>query len=399
MTAIFNAAMKYENRWCDFMGYFNPYIDPFKYHLSSAVPAFDKKAHKQYLDHNFVYDKLWIVKSQNLPCGKLEDLFSEENNEPEEDSIVYPIFIKPRWGHLSASSKNCFKIQTTADLAPYKDYKEMMWSGFIDAKEGMTDYILLNGNIMHQITYIYSDKQHGFTDEWKFVSAESTPPEHITAWVEKHLRRFTGIVNVQHRGGKIIEVGLRLARGGAYVIAAQCPALIANINNIVTKQFWDFSLQNKLEFKPFYVFKCFTILPIVYIFPQRLLDVLVRAQTTRPFYEYYFEPAGKEGMVFLQFMADDLQQGLTIKRRIELLFNLTQLFFYLIIISTGICAIVGKCRWIYIFGAVLLWLTRYLNPVTANYNLYKAQKQLIFGDGPQTKRASPQEIETFQEDS
>lgn len=398
MTAIFNAALNYENRWCDFMGYFNPYIDPFKYHLSDSIPSFDKIAYERYRDHNFVYDKLWIVKSQNLPGGKLEDLFNSKTGKAD---TVYPIFIKPRWGHLSASSKNCFKIKTVEELAPFRNYKEMMWSGFLDAKEGMTDYIFLNGKIMHQITYIYSDKQHGFTDEWKFVSPDSTPPEHITAWVEKYLKRFTGIVNVQHRGGKIIEVGLRLARGGAYVIATQCPGLIANINNVVLNHFWDFSRQDKLSFKPFYVFKCFTTLPILYLFPQKILDALIRSQTKRPFYEYYFEPAGKEGMVFLQFMSDDLPAGLKIKNRIELLFNSAQLFCYFIIIVFLFLIISLKqtwYKWLIIFSIGLLWLTRYLNPITANYNLYKAQKQLIFGDGPQSNQDDPQEIETFQEE-
>ena len=33
-----------------------------------------------------------------------------------------------------------------------------MWSEFIDAKEQMTDYFLINGQIVHQITYIYLDQ-------------------------------------------------------------------------------------------------------------------------------------------------------------------------------------------------------------------------------------------------
>ena len=68
------------------------------------MPIFDGKAYKRYPQHNFVYDKLWIAKSQGLKGGKLENLRGKEK------TMTYPIFIKPRWGHLSASSKNCFKI-------------------------------------------------------------------------------------------------------------------------------------------------------------------------------------------------------------------------------------------------------------------------------------------------
>ena len=37
---------------------------------------------------------------------------------------------------------------------------------------------------------------------------------------------FSGICNVQYRGDKIIEVGLRLARGGAYIYSTQNYKLI-----------------------------------------------------------------------------------------------------------------------------------------------------------------------------
>ena len=123
----------------------------------------------------------------------------------------------------------------------------MMWSDFIDGREGMTDYILLNGNIMHQITYVYSDKQNGFTEEWKLISPQSKPPTNITEWVKDHMRNFTGIVNMQYRNDKIIEVSLRFARGGAYLINTDNKALLENIHNVVAKNFWNFSLQNQMD--------------------------------------------------------------------------------------------------------------------------------------------------------
>jgi hypothetical protein len=81
------------------------------------------------------------------------------------------------------------KISNAQELKKYIDYPHMMWSEFIDAKEGMTDYIMLNGKIVHQITYIYSEKQNGFTDEWKYISSESKPMLRITpitcSWYNK----------------------------------------------------------------------------------------------------------------------------------------------------------------------------------------------------------------------
>ena len=278
MSTIINKLLQYEQTWCKIMGYFNPYIDPFKYHLTSNMPVFDGKAYEKYPEHKFVYDKLWIIKSQGLMGGKLKDV------RGKEDKYAYPMFIKPRWGHLSASSKNCFKINNASELKKYSHFEHMIWSEFIDANEGMTDYVLLNGKIVHQITYIYSDKQNGFTDDWKYISSTSKPPTNITEWVNRHMTNYTGIVNVQYRDTKIIEIGLRLARAGAYILSTQNGHLIKNINRIFDKQSWDFSLQNKLNFKPFYVFKCYTTLPIVYLFPQKVLDYLVKGHTHQTFY-------------------------------------------------------------------------------------------------------------------
>ena len=154
MSEFFKLLLPYEEQWCSTMGYFNPYKDRFHTRLSGKMPFFDNECYQRYPRFKNVYDKLWIVKSQGLPAGRLEKL------KGKEDKVSYPIFIKPRWGHLSASSKNCFKVNNAHELRKYVNYKNMMWSEFIDAKEGMTDYVLLDGKIVHQITYVYSDKQN-----------------------------------------------------------------------------------------------------------------------------------------------------------------------------------------------------------------------------------------------
>ena len=44
----------------------------------------------------------------------------------------------------------------------------------------MTDYILVNGQIVYQITYVYSDTQNEFIDDWKHISPENEPISKIT---------------------------------------------------------------------------------------------------------------------------------------------------------------------------------------------------------------------------
>lgn len=389
MSDIFKYLLKYEESWCNFMGYFNPYIDNKVANLTNKMPFYDKACYNRYPKFHNVYDKLWVIKSQGLNGGRLEKL------KGKEDKVDFPIFIKPRWGHLSASSKNCFKIKNKDELIKHIEYKNMMWSDFIDANECMTDFILLKGKIVHQITYKYSDKQNGFSDDWKLVSSDLKPPFNVIDWVNTHMKDFTGIVNAQYRDNKIIEISLRLARGGAYITSTQNKSLIENINNIYINKSWDYSLNDNLKFKSYYAYKCFTTIPIVYIFPQKIVDWYIKNKTKYNFYEYYFEPVGYSGMVFFQFLDDNFQRGMNTKKNIENIFNIAQLVMYTLIFIT--IYIVGftnyKYRYVIAYSLIILFLTRFLNPIDANYKLYKGQKQSIFKEGP--TKDSEEDLEPF----
>ena len=376
---IIEYILSYENQWCDKLKIYNPYRDPWPTKISKNMPDFDGQAFRKYRSHNFIYDKLLIAKTQGIHCGTLESLL-----EKQPKYIKYPIFIKPRYGHKSASSKNCFKIKGYEDLDKYKTIPEMMWSEFIPETEGMTDYFIHNGNIVHQITYVYSETQHGtIADDWKFISSKSKPPTVIDNWVRENMKGFSGACNVQYRGTKIIEVGLRLARGGAYIYSMNNQDLIKAINDLVNLNRWDYSLTpNDLYFKDFYAFKCYTTTPIIYLYPQYVLDSIMKANNCKEFYEYYFEPEGKGfNMVSFQFLHNDFEKGMSLKKTIENAMNITQIAFILLfLISILIIFYYDKYIGIISFFIVLfLFSTRFLNPLSMHVNLYVAQKQAIFG--------------------
>lgn len=375
-TSIVKHILKYEDIWCNTLGIFNPYLDPYKIHFTRNLPMYDSQAYKKYPRHNFVYDKLFIAKTQNIQCGELEHIGKRKD-------VKYPIFIKPRWGHKSASSKNCFKIKKFDDLLPHLDIEDMIWTEFIDARETMTDFLMVNGKIMYQMTSVYSDKQNGFIDDWKYISPKNKPPEHIVKWVEKYMKQYTGICNVQYRGNIIIEVSLRLSRGGCYIKSTDNTKLIKQINNIIDDGRWDYTYTNdSLDYKPFYSFKCYTSVFIVYLLPQHLIDIIMKASGSKSFYEYFFEPSGKTGMVFFQFLHNDFKKGMQTKVFIERLMNFMQLFFILTVF--GIIFMIMyypkfKYRSYVIYTVLILYLLRFINPLSTNYSLYKAQKQQIWG--------------------
>ena len=379
LNPIIEKILSYEGKWCKNLKIYNPYNDPWPVKISRNMPDFDIQAFRKYRNHNFVYDKLYIAQSQGIRSGTLSEVVKSNNK-----NLEFPIFIKPRYGHKSASSKNCYKIKNFNELKNYENIPEMMWSEFINETEGMTDFFLYEGRIVHQITYEYSTTQHGVVaDDWKKISSSNKPPNEITNWVNENMKNFTGPCNVQYRGTKIIEVGLRLARGGAYIYSTDNPVLIKSINQLVDDNSWDWSVTKEdLNFNPYYSFKCYTERPIIYLYPQHLLDKYMKDNNCKAFYEYYFEPGGSGlSMVCFQFLHEDFEKGMKIKKNLELLISFIQLFF----IIAFLFAI-----WIFLFyhrnlGVIVLiiltifFATRFINPLSTNLNLYNAQKQALFG--------------------
>jgi hypothetical protein len=351
--------------YCKALNIFNPYAAQ-KYRLNKNIPKLDIRAFKENPQYQFVYDKLFIAKSQGMACGTLEELLAS----PKE--AEYPLFIKPRYGHLSASSKDCYKIKQPEDLQQYAGKKNMMWSEFVNATEGMTDFVLVNGEVVYQLTYKYSDAQNGFSDVWKYISPETTPPESINEWVDKHMVGYTGPLNIQYRATKIIEVGLRFARGGMYLESTDNKTLIDAINNMWITKSWDYKDPEKLKFVPFYSFKCWSPIPIVYIFPQHLMDAAMKYIPSMPFYEYYFEPTGSHSLVFFQFLARDFDRSMQMKRVLEILLVGMNIVFVTLIIV----AILTRSPTV-IWICVGIFITSLINPLEIVQSMIKHQAQFL----------------------
>jgi hypothetical protein len=372
-SSVVKKILEYDEAWCKALCIFNPYLDTYKVHFTKNLPMYDSTAYTKYPKHQFVYDKLFIAKTQEIQCGVLDQLSKRHD-------VSYPIFIKPRWGHKSASSKNCFKINEFDEILPHLEKEDMMWTEFIDARETMTDFLMVGGKIMYQMTSVYSEKQNGFIDDWKYISDKNKPPKKIVDWVNEHMKTYTGVCNVQYRGDVIIEVSLRLSRGGCYIKSTDNANLVKQVNSIIDDGIWDYSITN-MDYKSFYSYKCYTKLFLVYLLPQHIIDSIMRWGGCKKFYEYFFEPSGKSGMVFFQFLHNDFAEGMRVKKLIENLTNIMQLFFI-----GALCAIIVLFRYypkyaytrIILFVAVLLFMFRFVNPLSTNYSLFKAQRQQMF---------------------
>ena len=349
------------------LGIFNPYKAlPFR--IDQTLPRFDITAYKKFPKYNFVYDKLFIARSQGMKCGRLKDLIGKRD-------VQFPIFVKPRYGHKTASSKNCYKVKSTAELEPLLYIPEMMWSEFVDATEGMTDMVLVNGEIVYQLSYKYSEKQYGFADVWKFISPDNQPPESVVAWARKHMVGFTGPLNLQYRADKIIEVGLRFARSGIYIESTKNKALIDSINYMWKEKQWEHKNDEALKFTPFYSFKAWSPTPLLYIAPQYAVDAVMKSHGCGIFYEYYFEPTGS-GLVFFQFMHENFEDGMRAKHAIEEIVVGMHMIVILLVVA-GIVKLIKEREPRLFIGAMVLWSTSLFNSIDVLFHQIKNQRQFF----------------------
>jgi hypothetical protein len=355
--------------YCNILGIFNPY-NAMPYRLDLSFPRYDGGAFKKNPNYNFVYDKLFVAKSQHMKAGELQEL------RPKTTKIDYPIFIKPRYGHKTASSKYCYKIKNREQLVKHFNKPDMMWSEFVDATEGMTDFVVVDGHIVYQLSYVYSDKQYGFADVWKKIDPSTQPPPEIVQWVSKYFTAYTGPVNVQYRDTSIIEVGLRFARSGMYIESCGSKALVEDINEMNRTKVWPNRRPEEYGFEPFYSFKCWSPIPVLYLIPQHILDFILRRNDAMPFYEYYFEPTGGSSTVFFQFLHHDFEKGMKLKAIIERLCLIFNILIILILVVGIVMAVTTGCP-IVLFVALVLYLTSFDNSLIVIIHQFKNQKQFI----------------------
>jgi hypothetical protein len=353
-----------DSRYMSMLRIRNP-SDSYKYHLHPDIPKFDSHAYEINPIHRHLYDKLFIVKSQHLPGGTLQSL--------NRANIKFPIFIKPRWGHLTSSSKDCYIIRSLKDLEPHWKKPHMIWSGFIDAKECMTDFILVNGFIVHQITYLYSNEQTGFADVWKYVSPDNKPPDVIVEWVSKHAVGYSGPLNVQYRDKYIIEVGMRFARGGMYIQSTDHKQLIDAINEMWVSKTW--MVRDDLHFQPFYTFKCWCPMPIMCLLPNFTMDAIMKWYGAMDFYDFYFEPTGTHSLVFYQFLHRNFKIGMQAKSTVERVMLIWTVIFYALLILAILGLVLGFAWPIY--GILIMIGLSAMNSLKTIKKQFKNQKQFF----------------------
>lgn len=163
------------------------------------IPTEDCDAWTWYPAHNWVYDKLRIAQSQGLPCGP-------HGIEPRS----YPVFSKPVFNLKGMGVGSCV-------LRNAEDYHDRyapghFWMALLEGEHVSTDWAVVDGRAVwsrHTTGVHFGD---GMFDSWTIhAGARPELEANVGGWIARNLAGYTGMVNTETIGGRIIEGHLRFA--------------------------------------------------------------------------------------------------------------------------------------------------------------------------------------------
>ncbi len=163
------------------------------------VPTDDIDAWGWYPDHNWIYDKLAIAKSQGFACGP-------HGAAPTH----YPVFSKPIT-NLKGMGTGSRVIHSAQDMDTCSTPGHF-WLPFFTGDHVSTDCAVVKGHVQwirHATGVPWTE---GMFKYWTLHTNEI--PELATTlktWLAKHMATYTGMMNFETIGGNIIEAHLRFA--------------------------------------------------------------------------------------------------------------------------------------------------------------------------------------------
>lgn len=318
----------------------------------------DIDAYKHNPKHRYIYNKYWVTKSQGIECGTMTQTPSREN---------FPVFIKPII-NLRGGNRDCYKINTIEKFNQYKERDDMFWSIYINDKEASTDFLLHNGKIIFENTYLIENQKDSFLQNISRFSPNNTCPFNIKEWVQYNLSDYTGPVNIQYRGNKIIECGLRFDAAGNFIQWCGNSNIIYNINNFIEKGIWKTLTKQEMHFKDKYYIVCVKSYPIIYYIPAPLLLYITELNNIEKC-KFYIDRT-KDKITFFSMLDEDKEKLIKTKQTIELVMNLLNYFFiigFLFYISLFVFLFFSKKNIhrnisITFMVFLLLFITRFINP-------------------------------------
>jgi hypothetical protein len=163
------------------------------------IPTEDSDAWLWYPDYRWVYDKIAVAQSQGLPAAP--------HGVPPPG---FPVFSKPiinLKGMGIASRVIRSQADYEANLTPGH-----MWMTLLEGAHVSTDVAVVDGVPYWWRHVTGAPGGDGTFDTWTVHAAgDRAIEDYCGDWIKRHLHGYTGIMNTETIGGRMIEVHLRLS--------------------------------------------------------------------------------------------------------------------------------------------------------------------------------------------
>jgi len=164
-----------------------------------VVPTEESDAYLLYPRYRHVFNKLWVAESQGLECGL-------HGMEPPG----YPVFSKPVY-NMRGMGTGSRVLRTEGEYRRYLRPGHL-WMTLLEGEHVSSDVAVVGGEARwwrHTLGKALGD---GKFDYWTVLEAARPEVEsYVGRWIGEHMRDYTGMMNFETIGARIIEVHLRFA--------------------------------------------------------------------------------------------------------------------------------------------------------------------------------------------
>jgi hypothetical protein len=163
------------------------------------IPTDDPDCWAWFPQQRWVYDKLKVAESQGMACGP--------HGVPPP---AYPIFSKPVM-NLKGMGIGSRVLKSQADYD--RNYSPgHFWMPLLEGAHVSTDCAVEDGEVKWRRHATGKTWRGGMFEYWT-IHAEPLPELelYLDRWAAKHLKGYTGMLNFETIGGRIIEAHLRFA--------------------------------------------------------------------------------------------------------------------------------------------------------------------------------------------
>jgi hypothetical protein len=164
-----------------------------------VIPTDDEHAYELYPDHRWIYNKLLICDTQ--------DYAGAPHGVPPPS---YPVFSKPIYNmHGMGVGGRIINSREELEANMSAGY---MWMALADGEHVSSDAVVIGGEAQWWRHTVGKTLGEGVFDYWTVQAADRPEIEKYCGdWLHDNLKGYSGAVNIETIGGRIIEVHLRFA--------------------------------------------------------------------------------------------------------------------------------------------------------------------------------------------